>query len=103
MSLELNLHVHQRSVLLRTVNVRFAERTAGDGTADGCFHCLGGVEVNEVKNLAFGYAIGGAEVLLVDGLCSLYLSVSLEVLENHVEREFVRTGVLASDNGCDIY
>ena len=90
-------------MLLSAINICFAQCSAGDRTTNRNLHSLRRVEIYQMENLALVDAIRRAEIISIDSICSLNLSVSFEILEDNIEGQFIWTRILASDNRSDIY
>lgn len=101
--LVLDGETHQRRMLLRTIDVALTEIARGDGADDGTLDRLGWVEVDNLDDVVRLDVIEVTESLLSNRLSCLHLIVYIEVLEDDIEGDLIRTRVLAPDDGGYIH
>src|SRR5262245_16438995 len=96
-----DLQVHERAVLLAAEDIVIVD-VARDGRArDGDLDRRCGVVVDDRDDLR-PEAVGAREPLSVDHACVAHPLVGSAVLQDHVEGQLERTGVLAADELGDL-
>src|SRR6476619_4870210 len=90
-----HLDIHQRPVLLPTIDIRIVDIARNRGTWNGDLDRIRRVVVDDRNHLR-RQAVGAREPLGADELRVAHLEIALAVLEYDVERELERTRVLAA-------
>lgn len=89
-------------MLLGAVDIRLTESTTGDRSLDGNLYRLGWVEIDDVQDVGRTNTVEVSENLFGHHFVIPKEVVAVEVLEDNIESELVRTGVLAADHTGEV-